>query len=126
MIYYDGCVKKMDQELRKAELFKIVEKYFRQKNNIDFQKDVELKGSTKKWKLDLVVQTEDGAKFGVVVKDWARTLGVNQVRQLQKACYDIPLDGGILVSNAFSPSALSFGERYGISCFSRYEILSKI
>lgn len=116
----------MDTSLRKAELCRIVEEYFRQKNDVVLRKDVELQGSTKKWRMDMIADMADGARFGIVVKDWDRTLGVNQVRQVQRACLDIPLDGGIVFSNSISPSAASFAKRYGISCFSRYELLSKL
>ncbi len=117
---------RMETDIRKADLFKIVETYFRQKSDINVSRDIELKGDSKKWKMDMLVITRNGERFGVVIKDWVRTLGVNQVRMVQRACLDTRLDGGILVSNSFSPSAVSYGKRYGISCFSRYEMLSKI
>ena len=115
----------MDPELRKETLDKLVSMYFKLYYP-DCKKDVEIKGKSKKWKFDILIEKESGEKYGVVVKDWVRTLGVNQVRQLQKACHDIPLEGGVLISNAFSPSAISFGKRFGISCYNRYEILSKL
>lgn len=111
--------------LRKRELGYLVNMYFRT-HYPNCKKDVEIKGKSKKWKFDILLEKENGERYGVVVKDWVRTLGVNQVRQLQKACHDIPLEGGVLISNAFSPSAISFGNRFGISCYNKYEILSKL
>jgi hypothetical protein len=124
----DGCVIEtmINAEMRKAELGTIVETYFRQKKDVEFATNVELQGQSKKWKLDYVLTAADGGRFGVMIKDWDRTLGINQIRQIQKACYDIPLDGGIIISNAFSPSAVSYAKRYGISCYSRYELLAKL
>ena len=115
----------MKIELRKEALKKLVNMYFRSYYP-KYEEDVEIKGKSKKWKFDILLEKDNGEKYGVVVKDWSRTLGVNQVRQLQKACHDIPLEGGVLISNAFSPSAISFGKRFGISCYNRYEILSKL
>ena len=112
--------------MRKAELFKIVEAYFRQKNDVEFQRDVELQGNTKKWKIDALVINQQGEKYGLLIKDWVRTLGINQIRQIQKCCYDVPLDGAVVITNSFSPSALSYAKRFGISCYSRYELLAKL
>ncbi|MBD3185451.1 hypothetical protein GF325_01375 [Candidatus Bathyarchaeota archaeon] len=115
----------INDKLRKMELFSLVEMYFKQRFP-GASRSVDVRGTTRKWSFDFIVENEDGAKFGVVVKDWARTLGVNQVRQLQKACQDVSLDGGVLISNRFSPSALQYGDRYGVSCFSKYDIMDKL
>jgi hypothetical protein len=116
----------MDPSFRQADLFKIVEAYFRQKNDVEFSTNVEMQGKSRKWKVDAIVKNADGVKYGLLIKDWDRTLGINQIRQIQKCCYDIPLDGAVVVTNSFSPSALSYAKRFGISCYSRYEILAKI
>ena len=115
----------IDSEMRKASLIKIVEAYFRQKNDVDFKANIEMQGKSKKWKIDGIVQNQQGEKYGLLIKDWVRTLGINQIRQIQKACYDIPLDGAVVITNSFSPSALTYAKRFGISCYSRYELLSK-
>jgi hypothetical protein len=115
----------MDPSFRQAELFKIVEAYFRQKD-VQYKPNVELRGKTKTWKIDAVVENSDGSRFGLLIKDWDRTLGINQIRQIQKCCYDVPLDGAVVFTNSFSPSAISYAKRFGISCYSRYEILAKL
>ncbi len=116
----------MDPSFRQAELFKIVEEYFRQKSDVQYKPNVELKGKSKTWKIDALVENIDGTRFGLLIKDWDRTLGINQIRQIQKCCYDVPLDGAVVVTNSFSPSAISYAKRFGISCYSRYEILAKL
>ncbi len=116
----------MDPAFRQAELYKVVEAYFRQKSDIQYKPNVELKGKSKTWKIDALVENSDGTKFGLLIKDWDRTLGINQIRQIQKCCYDVPLDGAVVVTNSFSPSAISYAKRFGISCYSRYEILAKL
>lgn len=117
-----------NNDLRKSDLVKIVEAYCRQRYPTSFKRDVELKGSTKKWKFDFFIEDDEMGRFCIKVKDWNRTLGVNQVRQFQRACTDLGdlVDGGVLITNSFSPSAVSFGERFGISCYSRWDLLSKI
>jgi hypothetical protein len=115
----------MDPSFRQADLFKIVEAYFRQKD-VQYKSNVELRGKSKMWKIDGLVENSDGTKFGLLIKDWDRTLGINQIRQIQKCCYDVPLDGAVVVTNSFSPSAISYAKRFGISCYSRYEILAKL
>ena len=115
-----------DENLRKLDLFKLVDLYFKHKYPEQYQSNIEVRGNTRRWMFNILLETPDGSKIGVVVKDWGRTLGVNQVRQLQKACNDVELDGGVLISNAFSPSAVQYGERYGVSCYSRCDLMSKL
>ncbi|MHA1697763.1 MAG: restriction endonuclease [Promethearchaeota archaeon] len=116
----------MNDSLRHENLFKVVELYFKKYYHGSYEKNVTLKGSKGKWRLDFIVTTPDGDRFGVVVKDWIRTLGVNQVRQLQKICLDTSLNGGVLITNSLSPSAISFGKRFGVSCYTKWQILSKL
>ncbi|MHA1682118.1 MAG: restriction endonuclease [Promethearchaeota archaeon] len=115
-----------DDYLRKLDLFKLVDLYFKQKYPDQYESNVEVRGNTRRWTFNVLLETSDGSKIGVVVKDWGRTLGVNQVRQLQKACNDVQLDGGVLISNTFSPSAVQYGVRYGVSCYSRYDLIGKL
>jgi len=112
--------------MRKADLFKIVEAYFRQKSDIIYQANIELQGQTRKWKVDALVENPSGEKFCLLIKDWIRTLGINQIRQVQRCCYDANLAGAVVITNSFSPSALSYAKRFGISCYSRYELLAKL
>ncbi|MHA1794309.1 MAG: restriction endonuclease [Promethearchaeota archaeon] len=115
-----------NNSLRKMELFKIVELYCQNRFPGQFKTNVEMRGNTKKWKFDIFIETEEGMKIGIVVKDWIRTLGVNQVREVQKACNDTMLDSGVLITNSLSSSAKSYAERYNISCYSKYDLLKKL
>ena len=81
--------------------------------------------SGQKWTFDAIIES-GGHKFALVIKDWNRRCGINQVRQLEKICKDTPCDGGVLISNNYSGSARMYGERCGIQTIARYELEKKI
>lgn len=81
--------------------------------------------SGQKWKFDGVIET-DKYKFGVFIKDWKRSIGVNQVRLLEKACYDTGFDGGLLVGKDFSSHAIVYGENKGIQIVKSSDLTSRI
>ncbi|MHA1728308.1 MAG: hypothetical protein ACTSWY_06210, partial [Promethearchaeota archaeon] len=67
--------------------------------------------SGKKWNFDGLIKVgrgktgkEDGKEeifdtFGVFIKDWNRSIGVNQIRQIEKGCMDMSFAGGIIIGN---------------------------
>jgi len=83
-----------------------------------------------KWTFDgmfkyMSPENED-LKIGIFIREWNRSVGVNQVRQLQKACRDTKCDGGIIVAEIFSPNAEIYAENLGITTVDRAKIMSKM
>ena len=81
--------------------------------------------SGQKWKFDAII-TYNNQKFGMFIRDWDRSIGVNQIRQLEKACRDTKCDGGIIIGKYFSPHAENFGENLGIQVIDQLTLQSKI
>ena len=78
-----------------------------------------------KWKFDGIIKY-DQKKFGIFVREWNRSIGVNQVRQLQKACRDTDCAGGILVGSMFSPNAEMFANNLGIQLLDKISLVKKL
>ena len=66
------------------------------------------------------------ADIGVLVKDWARTCGINVILQFEQIVKDVrpAIRQGMLVGNQFSSSARSLAEKAGILLLSRGELIS--
>ena len=83
-----------------------------------------------KWKFDGMINYrgsgDENLKIGIFVREWNRSVGVNQVRQLEKACRDTKCDGGIIVADIFSSNAEIFAENLGITTVDRALIMSKM
>ena len=83
-----------------------------------------------KWTFDGMINYkgsgDESLKIGVFVREWNRSVGVNQVRQLEKACRDTKCDGGIIVADIFSSNAEIFAENLGITTVDRAQIMSKM
>ncbi|MFO8018128.1 MAG: hypothetical protein R6U96_05795, partial [Promethearchaeia archaeon] len=72
------------------------------KRKYDFyEKPQEFRGkSGKKWTFDALINTNNSEQFGVFIRDWKREISITQMRQLRKACVDVPeIKGGIMVCN---------------------------
>ena len=78
-----------------------------------------------KWKFDAIVAYNE-QKYGLFVREWNRSIGVNQIRQLEKACRDTKLAGGIIVGDTFSSNAFIFGENLGIQIVDRATLMHKL
>lgn len=81
--------------------------------------------SGQKWKFDAFIKY-NGDKYGVFIKNWNRSIGVNQIRQLEKACRDTKCAGGIIIGDNFSSQAEIFGETLGIQVVNRHKLESKM
>ncbi|MHA1776444.1 MAG: restriction endonuclease [Promethearchaeota archaeon] len=81
--------------------------------------------SGQKWKFNAIIQYQ-GDRYGVFIREWNRSIGVNQIRQLEKACRDTKCAGGIIVGDNFSSQAEIFGETLGIQVVDRTKLLSKL
>ena len=80
--------------------------------------------SGQKWNFDAIIKTQD-AQFGVFIKDWNRSIGINQVRLLEKACIDCLFDGGLIIGNVFSSHAKSYGNSKGVQVVLKGDIIRK-
>jgi hypothetical protein len=81
-----------------------------------------------KWKFDAMIDY-NGKKFCVFIRDWDRSIGVNQIRQLEKACRDTQsqgIVGGVIVGNQFSGMAENFSENLGVQVVDRSTLISKL
>ncbi len=116
------------EDVREISLRDLVKEYFEKKYPVTSNPEggVALCGeSGQKWTFDLVINADDG-KFGIFVRDWGRSIGVNQLRRLEKACRDTAMAGGIIFGNIFSPHAKKFGKGYGIQVVTRGELAQKM
>ena len=78
-----------------------------------------------KWKFDAIITYEE-QEYGLFVREWNRSIGVNQIRQLEKACRDTKCAGGIIVGDVFSSNAHIFGENLGIQIVNRATLEQKV
>ncbi len=115
----------MSVDLKQMELKELAKHYF-SKKYLYHELEQKLQGkSGQKWNLNGVIET-NGKKFAVLIKDWDRPCGINQVRQIEKICKDLFYDGAILISNQYSASAVNLGEKTGVQILTRFELEKKI
>ena len=106
-------------------LHQLAQTYFSRKYQYNVP-ETPVKGrSGQKWNFDGLITFKD-QKFGVFVRQWDRSIGVNQIRQLEKACRDTKCAGGIIVGEIFSSNAEVFGENLGIQVVDRGTLISKL
>lgn len=111
-------------EQQQKELKKIVKDYLSRKYLYEEMQQVLQGRSGQKWHFDAIV-TNKNDKFGVFIKDWGRSIGVNQVRLLEKACVDMGFSGGLLIGNSFSSHAKVYGKAKNVQIVTRSEIIYK-
>ncbi|MBY9014555.1 MAG: hypothetical protein KGD68_02580 [Candidatus Lokiarchaeota archaeon] len=87
-----------------------------------------LKGlSGKLWTFNAVVSNGKYGKYGVFVRDWKREISITQLRQLHKACVDIPeIEGGIMICNIATDFSRDYSSQFGIQLLSRGHLVSKL
>ena len=87
-----------------------------------------LKGkSGKLWTFNAVIRNGKFGKYGVFVRDWKREISITQLRQLHKACVDIPeIEGGIMVCNITTDFSRDYSSQFGIQLISRGRLVSKL
>ncbi len=112
----------MDNELSLTELTK---KFFSRKYEYIIPESPIRGKSGQKWKFNAFVVYEN-QKYGVFIREWNRSIGVNQIRQLEKACRDTKCAGGIIVGDTFSCNAEIFGENLGIQVVERSTLVQKM
>lgn len=86
-----------------------------------------LKGKSGKiWKFDAIVKNSLDM-FGIFIRDWKREISITQLRQLHKACIDVPkIQGGIMVCNIISDFSRDYCNQFGIQLLSKGHLISKL
>lgn len=87
-----------------------------------------LKGkSGKTWTFDALVRDGEFGKYGVFIRDWKREISITQLRQLHKACIDVPeIEGGIMVCNIISEFSREYCTQFGLQLISKGHLISKL
>ena len=70
---------------------------------------------------DLIVQ-KGRVEQGVWVREWNRTIGVNVIINVDKACEDVGLSSPIIVGDKFSDHAKSYANRRKITLLTKRQI----
>jgi hypothetical protein len=114
-------------ELGDKSLSELTEKVFSEKYKF-IEGPQKLKGrSGKLWTFNAVISDEKYGKYGVFVRDWKREISITQLRQLHKACVDIPdIEGGIMVCNIATDFSRDYSSQFGIQLLSRGHLVSKL
>jgi len=83
--------------------------------------------SGKVWTFNALIRNGKYGKYGVFVRDWKREISITQLRQLHKACVDIPeIEGGIMVCNVDTDFSRDYSTQFGIQLLSRGRLVSKL
>lgn len=103
-----------DTKMSKAVLNELAAKYFRKKG-YKAEQDITVEGTSGILrKFDLLI-TKGNEQHVVQTLSWKRTVGVNQVINIDKASEDIGLKKPILISEKFSSHAKAYANRKGIT-----------
>jgi hypothetical protein len=73
-------------------------------------------------KFDLIVQ-KGRTSQGVWIRDWNRTIGINIVLNLDKACEDAGLSSPMIVGENFSDHAKAYANRRKITLLTKQQML---
>lgn len=120
--------------LKEASLESITRKFFQVKGFIIREK-VRLRGKSSQNHEFNMLLSQSGDKgsnagnpedigYGVLIKDWKRSIGVNVIIKFDQMIEDVGLEGGIIVGNDFSANAQNFAKKCGIVSYSRGELVS--
>jgi hypothetical protein len=117
----------MIQSLANKNLFQLAKMVFSSRYEFS-DENTKFKGkSGKKWKFDAVVQNNNQNKFGIFIRDWKREISITQLRQLHKACRDIPeIVGGIMICNIITDFSRDYSDQFNIQLLSRGHLVSKL
>lgn len=112
---------------RETPLAELAKKVFSEKFQYN-NNPQKLKGkSGKLWDFNAIVDDEKYGKYGIFIRDWKREISITQLRQLHKACLDVPdIEGGIMVCNIATDFARDYSNQFGIQLLSRGHLVSKL
>jgi len=72
----------------------------------------------------IVYIKQTGERWGVLVKDWKRSLGSDLVMRFKRVIDSLHLSSGIIIGNRISELARERAKRYGYLSLTRGEIVS--
>jgi len=112
---------------RETPLAELAKKVFSEKFQY-INNPQKLKGkSGKLWDFNAIVDDGKYGKYGIFIRDWKREISITQLRQLHKACLDVPeIEGGIMVCNIATDFARDYSNQFGIQLLSRGYLVSKL
>jgi galactitol-specific phosphotransferase system IIB component len=116
-----------EQEAKlKSGLVQAAVRYFKKEGYRVEQNVTSLEGfSGVSSKFDLIVQ-RGRVEQGVWVRDWNRTIGVNVIINIDKACEDVGLATPIIVGEKFSDHAKSYANRRKITLLTKRQITQSL
>ena len=83
--------------------------------------------SGKTWTFDALVMDDEYGKYGMFIRDWKREISITQLRQLHKACLDVPdIQGGIMICNIVSDFSKEYCAQFGLQLLSKGHLVSKL
>jgi hypothetical protein len=107
---------------KSSELVQAAVRYFKKEGYKVNQNAAPLEGfSGVSRGFDLIVQ-KGRVEQGVWVRDWNRTIGVNVIINVDKACEDVGLSSPIIVGDKFSDHAKSYANRRKITLLTKRQI----
>ena len=118
-----GCVCKMNEQTP-LNLTQLTHQFFSRKYECIIPETPIRGRSGQKWSFDLIIKLNN-QNYGIFIRSWNRSIGVNQIRQLEKACRDTKFAGGLIVGNQFSSNAEIYGENLGIQIVDRATLINK-
>jgi galactitol-specific phosphotransferase system IIB component len=74
---------------------------------------------------DLIV-TRGRLEQGVWIRDWKRTIGVNVIINVDKACEDVGLASPIIIGEKFSDHAKSYANRRKLTLLTKRQITQSL
>jgi hypothetical protein len=111
-----------DKPKSASELVQAAVRYFKKEGYRVNQNAAPLEGfSGVSRGFDLIVQ-KGRVEQGVWVRDWNRTIGVNVIINVDKACEDVGLSSPIIVGDKFSDHAKSYANRRKITLLTKRQI----
>ncbi len=81
--------------------------------------------SGKIWIFDALVKNENSL-YGMFIRDWKREISITQLRQLNKACKDTEVQGGIMICNIVTDFSCDYSLQFGIQLLSKGHLISKL
>ncbi|MCR8432886.1 MAG: restriction endonuclease [Crenarchaeota archaeon] len=79
----------------------------------------------KKNAISFIIFIEDtGERWGVIIKDWRRSIGSDTIIKFKRVVESLGLTAGIVIGNKISDLAIEKARRYGLITLTRGEMIS--